>query len=177
MNYPEDRLFINNIGPYAFKAHIEVEKIEVTPMSETVPNRKWYAVDEKGHFHSFDMVGKDRLLPTLKSKTHESEYACIDCGEIHKEITVTYHCILCGEEINPHYITVLSRYEEYVPGKTTVKLDVTGSVKLDNPTDVVSFYSDAYFGTARFLSYVSKPEGIVTTFLCNFLGQRFPDGL
>lgn len=174
---PEDRIFINNIGPFAYSLKVETQKIEVTPVSETVPNRRWFQIDKKGHFHSFDMTGKDNILPTLSRRSHEEPYSCEDCGEMHKDITVTYHCILCREEIEPHYITVLSNYDKYVPGHTDIELSVYTSVKLSNPTDLISFFSTTYFGTARFVSYNSSEGSITTMFSCNFLGQRYPNGL
>lgn len=110
---------------------------------------EWAHIDKRGHFHAFN---DKQDLPTLSK--YEREVADSDSPEEPIVAENYYVCVLCGEEIEPHWIPDLRAREvgsRVVLGQR-LRFTVDGSTKLgtiplDHPISVrVQLMGQDYFG-------------------------------
>jgi hypothetical protein len=91
-----------NSGP-AYPCEVTIEQDVEMVRSEyaSKPDPKWTFTDERGHFHAFAQGGE---LPTL-SRENVPVPCDGSCGGICEGyVAHRYTCLICGQEIEPHWI-------------------------------------------------------------------------
>jgi hypothetical protein len=108
---------------------VEVETMDVTPMTETKPDYRWTLTDARGHFHAFS-TDTENPLPTLERKTRERAIFDDDLEEPDIWEESYYECRLCAQEIEPKWITNPVTWERRVPVRKLWKLEVVSRGEL-----------------------------------------------
>jgi len=111
---------IDNGPPFPATLTVETEQIEIQSMLATKPDKNWEHVDHAGHFHAYDDHGK---LPTLETRVEQVPCSG-ECGNWDCDgYTVThYHCLICGEEVEPKRLP--DSGPKFIPGPTRWTVEV-----------------------------------------------------
>lgn len=138
-----------NDGPRV-PASLEVgtEQIDITTATKTKPDTAWEYVDPSGHFHAFD---KDGELPTLTSRSRhvDCDGSCGGaCGDEGYETTY-YFCSICDAPVEPVWITTLSVFREFMPGRTYWTVEVEQQITDDRVSVRLAAGDVEYFGVAK----------------------------
>lgn len=168
-----ERILINNEGPYDGLLDIDTDLIDVSTLGSGSMqlDPKWFDVDVNNHFHAYSNYDKDNPLPTLKIETEEREYWCSDCLDHHKEITTSYHCVICEVVVTPKKILKIEPSIRYIQGRTTVTLVLNAFVSLHRDIPV-TFQFNPYFGVARLQDYKRNGKATRTILRCDVLGRK-----
>jgi len=163
---------------------VEVETMDVTPATVTKPDYRWTLTDARGHFHAFS-TDKEHPLPTLDRKTRER--AIFDTDDEDEEPDIWeesyYVCRLCGQEMEPKWITNAVTWEERVPVRKSWKIELISRGELGSHhlmkwrnslvTAVIETQDRHYFGIA-FVEITTVESGTVHALLTGHgaLGTR-----
>lgn len=102
---------------------VEIERLDVTTQYKMSPDMKWTFTDARKHYHAFSEGEEDRF-PTLD--TGSEHVPCSDpenCGcEGYSQ--AIYNCKLCGEKIEPRWITTENQWREYAPGRKSWRFEI-----------------------------------------------------
>lgn len=134
---------------------IQMDSIEVTSISESFPDMSWEFVDSQKHWHAWDAKGE---LPTLEAKAREEPCSDPDnCGCDGYPITI-YHCRICGEIIQPAWIST-GPIRKFIPGRQTWKIMAqTARLMVGETCTVRSYYKDrVFFGVGRVIAARAQP--------------------
>jgi hypothetical protein len=169
-------MFINNVGPFPYTMQKDIEFIDVTSFGDSLEiDPEWFHVDEKGHFHAFNM--DTQLTPTLKHVTET-----IDDEAGYNVVTNEHRCILCNATVVPSYLVRHRPPSESIIGPTTTKFTIDHYTHSTHMGQQVSFYSGLTFGFAR-VTHVHvenmRMDGTIganVEFTCDFLARRGSNG-
>lgn len=150
---------------------VEAETMDVTPSSVTKPDMKWTLTDARGHFHAFS-TDEDYPLPTLERETRER--AIFDTDEDEPDIWEEsfYVCRLCGQEIEPRWITSPAVWRELIPTRKSWRVEVSSRGEMGSAhlikwrnslvTVVVETENRSYFGIGYLEINSLDSESVVT---------------
>lgn len=82
----------------------------IRPKNAMMADPAWECVDSKGHFHTFD---KGQKLPTLGRLERPVE--CPDDPDCRIVAEDYYVCVICGDEVEPHWIPDIRARESGTP--------------------------------------------------------------
>lgn len=149
---------IDGKGPYPGNLTIDIETIDISSETATIPDITWQTRDQHGHFHAYDHNGN---LPTLVARSRH--VACTgSCGDEDdcEGYDVTEHfCAICDEPIEPGRVRDNRRY---APGREDWSVNVTGvAVPIGRVSVYIVSEAVVYFGVARCVSATSAGSHLV----------------
>jgi hypothetical protein len=168
-------IFINNIGPFDYVMQSDTELINVETLGDALEiDPEWFHVDEKGHFHAFNM--DNQATPTLKYVTET-----FDDGWDESSILSEHRCIICDAKVVPNYLVRRKPPSETISGPTTTKFTIDRYTHDAHMGQQVSFYSGLMFGLARVTHVHVNRERMESLrfsveFTCQFLARRGSSG-
>lgn len=169
-------MFINNVGPFDYTMQKDTSYIDVSSIGDSLEvDPEWFHVDDKGHFHAFNM--DTQLMPTLKHVTETID------GTWGESIVVSEHrCIICDATVVPNYLVRHRPPVETIPGLTTTKFTIDHYTHDTHMGQQVSFYNGLMFGFAR-ITHVHvdniRANGAISVnveFTCDFIARRGSNG-
>lgn len=144
----EATVSINGAEPVLCGFAIDVEQVDVSTFGHWKPDMAWEYLDPAGHFHAFDHDGE---LPTLERREQLPERGDVPPDDDYwfSDEVVTYHCLVCGAEVEPRSKYVPTPYRQFAPGRTSYALTMVGPVPAGRFSVVVTVRDQVFFGFAE----------------------------
>lgn len=135
--------YVSGLDVFDFTLSTTVEQLDVSSaLPYSVPDMDWFAIDKRGHFHTF---ADDGTLPTLDETVIRVPCDSSCGGDLDCEGTTrtVYRCKVCGKKVKPAWTTSVDTFRRFAPGRrqTEIEFKARGPMQFEQG-DLLSFRVD-----------------------------------